>query len=434
MQQQIANPTCSSYSVDTMTGRKLLTLYSIHQSLHWFATGLLVPVMALLQLEKGLDLFQIGLTVAVYSATVMALELPTGGLADSIGRKRVYLYSLVAKTIAVTVVLFAQTFLLVLFGFLALGIARALSSGTMDAWFVDEFNRVEPDGNLQRALAIVGVFIPMGLGIGSIFGGILPDTLGRVLEQNRYLDLYSSNMLAMALIVIFQMLFTLLVIKDHHARETDGVSGFRKLPHILAASITYGVRNRIVLMLLVSTAALGFALSGLENFWQPQLKGILGGKFQTWLFGVLSAGYFLSASVGNLIVTPICRLFRNRYSTILFFSRIGMGVVWFVLALQTTMQGFAVFYIVVFLFNGVSTSPHAAIMNREIPSMKRSTLLSFESLVLQTGVVVGSVFMGYISKVQSISIAWYIGSVILLISSVFYLLIPKTSNPPSPEE
>ena len=259
----------------------------------------------------------------------------------------------------------------------------------------------------------------------------MPQTLGRVLDHSRYLDLYSSNLLAMVLFVGIQMIFTLLAIRDHHVPETDteGISGFHRLSHILGASITYGVKNRVVLLLLVSTAALGIALSGLENFWQPQLKGILAGEFKTWLFGVLSAGYFLSASVGNLIVTPICRLFDNRYAVILFASRICMGVIWFVLALQTTLQGFAVFYIVIFLFNGISTSPHAAIMNREIPSTKRSTLLSFESLVLQSGAVVGSIFMGFVSKVHSISFAWYIGSAILFLSSIFYLFVPSTGNP-----
>jgi MFS family permease len=414
-----------------MTGKKLLILYSAHQSLHWFAVGLLVPVIALLQLEKGLDLLQIGLTVAVYSGTVMALELPTGGLADSIGRKRVYLYSLIAKTAAIAVVLFARTFFPLLLGFLTLGIARALSSGTMDAWFVDEYNRVEPNGNLQRAFAVIGVFIPIGLGLGSVLGGVLPDVLGPVLDPIRYLDIYSPNLLAMGLFVVLQLTFTIAAIKDHHVPEADvaGAEGFRKLTRVLTTSITYGVRNRVVLMLLVSTAALGFALSGLENFWQPQLKDILGGTFQTWLFGVLSAGYFLSASIGNLVVTPICRLFGDRYAVILFASRICMGAIWFVLALQTTIRGFAVFYIVVFLFHGISTSPHSAIMNREIPSTKRSTLLSFESLILQSGAVVGSIFMGYLSRARTISLAWYIGSAILCTSSLFYLFVKFPGNP-----
>ena len=117
------------------------------------------------------------------------------------------------------------------------------------------------------------------------------------------------------------------------------------------------------------------------------------------------------------------------YPLILFVSRICMGIVWFVLALQTSVQGFAGFYTVVFLFHGLSTSPHSAIMNREIPDTKRSTLLSFESLVLQSGAVVGSVFMGHLAKTRSISLAWYIGSAILFTSSLFYLLIGSTGKP-----
>ena len=413
-----------------MTRKRLLLQYTIQQTLHWFTAGLIIPVIALLLLEKGLDLFQIGLSIAVLSGTVIALELPTGGLADSIGRKKVYLYSLLFNAIGIMVLLFASSFLTVLAGFIFLGAARALSSGSMDAWFVDEFHRIEPAGDLQRALAAVGVFVPLGVGAGSLIGGILPDTLGRVLARMRYLDVYSSNLLAMALLVVIQAIYTALAIKEHQRSQSgsEGESGLHKLPRILATSIAYGIKNRVVLILLASTAALGFAVSGLENFWQPQLKSIIAERFQTWLFGILSAGYFLSASIGSLIVTPVCRLFGKRYTGILFAARICMAAVWFVLALQKTIAGFSVFYIVIFLFNGLSTSPHATILNREIPAAKRSTLMSFESLTLQLGAVIGSIFMGYIAQRQSIAFAWYIGSVILFLSSIFYLLIPKANN------
>lgn len=310
-----------------MTHRRLLIIYSVHQTLHWFETGLIVPIFTLLQLEKGLNLFQIGLTVAVLSGTVIAFELPTGGLADSIGRKKVYIYSLLVKSIGIVVLLFARSFLFVIISFLFSGISRALSSGSMDAWFVDEFNRIKPKGNLQSSLATVGVFIPIGLGIGSIVGGILPDTIGKIAATVQYFDIYSSNLLAMALLLLIQLFYTGIIIEDHFnpSNESGAHAGFRNLPQVLTASIKYGIQNRIVLMLLISTAALGLALSGLENFWQPQLKWIIGENSKTWIFGLLSAGYFFSASVGNLIITPICRLLRNRYVEILFASRIFMG-------------------------------------------------------------------------------------------------------------
>ena len=61
--------------------RSPIAIFSVHQTLHWFLTGLIVPILALFQLEKGLNLLQIGINVAVYSGTVILFELPTGGLA-----------------------------------------------------------------------------------------------------------------------------------------------------------------------------------------------------------------------------------------------------------------------------------------------------------------------------------------------------------------
>ncbi|GAH25588.1 unnamed protein product, partial [marine sediment metagenome] len=48
--------------------------------------------------------------MAIYSGTVVILELPTGGLSDTIGRKKVYLISLMIKFGAAFVLLIAQDF------------------------------------------------------------------------------------------------------------------------------------------------------------------------------------------------------------------------------------------------------------------------------------------------------------------------------------
>ena len=58
-------------------------------ALRWFPTGLLIPVVMLLPLERGLTLSEIGLAAAAQGLFVLFLELPTGGLADSLGRKHV---------------------------------------------------------------------------------------------------------------------------------------------------------------------------------------------------------------------------------------------------------------------------------------------------------------------------------------------------------
>ena len=63
-----------------MGRRKLLFVFTFNQTIHWFIVGLMIPVIALFQMEKGLNLFQIGINMALYSAAVILFELPTGGL------------------------------------------------------------------------------------------------------------------------------------------------------------------------------------------------------------------------------------------------------------------------------------------------------------------------------------------------------------------
>jgi len=130
-----------------------------------------------------------------------------------------------------------------------------------------------------------------------------------------------------------------------------------------------------------------------------------------------------SGSLGNVLITPFCRLFKNNYSLVLFFLRLFMGALFFILALQINIAGFTVFYLALFLFNGMNNAPHATIFNEQIPSEKRPTLLSFESFFLQIGGLLGTLIMGYISHNFSITIAWFIGSAILILSCFTYLFL-----------
>lgn len=408
-----------------MNKQQLLKIFIINQTFHWFVFGLIVPVIALLQLEKGLNLFQIGISMAICSGTIVLLELPTGGLSDTIGRKKVYLISLMIKFGAAFVLLIAQDFQAIILGFLLWGMARAFSSGSMDAWFIDEFHLIDPKGNLQEALATVGIFIPIGLALGALLGGFLPMSLGRITNQIPRLGIYSSNLIAILFFVIIQYLLTskLIIEEIPPERKSGFISGFKLLPEVISTSIQYGIKNNIIFLLLLSTFALGVGFSGLETFWQPQVKNILGSDSQTWIFGALTAGYFFAGSLGNVLITPLCKLFKNNYSLVLFFLRFFMGVLFFILALQNKIAGFTIFYLTFFLYNGMSSAPHATIFNYQIPSEKRSTLLSFESLFLQIGGLLGALIMGYISNSFSITIAWFIGSAILVLSCFTYLFL-----------
>ncbi len=137
-----------------MTVRQLITRYSIQQAMHWGTVGLLFPVMVLLLQAKGLTLLQVGIGMATYSAMALLLELPTGGLADRLGRKRVYVFSLGLNWLGALCFFLADSPLTLLISAGLMGAARALSSGTLDAWFVERHRELHQAGDtsLQQAL------------------------------------------------------------------------------------------------------------------------------------------------------------------------------------------------------------------------------------------------------------------------------------------
>ncbi|SDX75704.1 MFS transporter [Paenibacillus sp. CF384] len=413
------------------SAQSLLFVYILNQSLHWFIIGLILPVSSLFMLDKGLNLQEIGLIFAVSSAAVLLLELPTGGLSDALGRKRVYLISLLFMLGAVLLVMVSWNLITLMIGYILFGIARALSSGSIDAWFVDEYNRLEPEGDLSSKLAKAGIFIPLAMGISALAGGWLPDLLGP-LTSDFGAGIYSINFIAMAVMILVQFLLTakLVVEQIHESRTMSMLSGFRQLPQLVTDSVQYGFKQIAVFLLLLTSLAWGFAFSGLETYWQPQVKNMLGPDSANWQFGLLTAGYFLSASAGSLLFTPLSKLMRMPVTVLLFGFRSALGILFLILAAQHGVAGFTVFYFILFMSNGIAGSPDMALFNQQLNENNRSTMQSLNSLFLQLGGMIGSFVHGFIAQYASISITWCVAGGVLIASAFLYLNVRENEKDP----
>jgi len=359
--------------------KKLRFLASWNMSFHWFTIGIIIPVMTLFLLDKGLNLAQVGIAFAAYGTATVLLELPTGGLADALGRKKVYIFSLLFQIAGAILILFVHSLPALMFCFVFQGVARSLSSGTMDAHFIDEFYKVDPQVNLQSELARIGIFVPLGLGFGSLLGGFLPMVAGRLSLSIINENPYASNYIVFIAALLIQLLTTTLFVQEERpeGRESGLAAGFAKVPEVVGTSIKYGLGHPVLLILLLATFAWGFSISGLEQLWQPQVRSITGEGTGSWIYGVLTTGYFLASSVGSLLSIPFCRIFGDRYPLALFVSRTLMGTLYFILAFQTGLIPFAFFYFTLFMFNGVQTSPESSLFNESVPSEKRSLSCPF---------------------------------------------------------
>jgi len=391
-----------------------------------------LPILSLFVIAKGMDYLELGLLMAIYSCVTAILELPTGGLADSVGKKRVYLASLCLSVMGALILLLSRNFAALALGFGILGFSRALSSGTMEAHFVDEILQVKPGADLQGIFAKVGAVVPLTLGLASLAGGALPALAARFLPARGVVNQYSLNYLAYIVMAGIQFAATCILVREEgrgtgrSPRATSGAA----LPRVLREAVAFASKDRSLVLVLLGGLAWGFSVSSLEQLWQPRVAELQGGGGSA-IFGILGAGYFAAASLGSVAASPFCRLFRERYGLVLGAARLFMGGGLLLLAGAGGLPAFAVLYLATFAANGLGSSPEAAILNAAVPAERRSTTLSLASLFVQTGGFAGSIFLGALAKRHSIGLAWTVAALVLALSSLLYFALPRGAGLPS---
>jgi MFS family permease len=127
--------------------------------------------------------------------------------------------------------------------------------------------------------------------------------------------------------------------------------------------------------------------------------------------------------LGNMLVTPVSNAMGKRYGLVAAIFHSLRGVILISLAVQTNIPLAVVLFWLVYLNMGAVNPLHSTLLNDQIPSEKRSSMLSIESLASYLGGAVGGIFLGYIAERLSISAAWIISGAGLVLSSLLYLKI-----------
>ena len=393
-------------------------------SLFWFAQALPVAIFVLFMQARGLDLLQVGFIFGAYTLTIALLEIPTGGLADTVGRRRVTLIA-VGVTLAAQLILFSAFSFWQFLAFAVLGGAgRALISGAPDAWFIDGLKRVDEEVDIQPPLAQAEVFSTMFLALGTLLSGFLPDWFAFLPETALFSPL-SVPILASALcFALLGGVVVALMREVRPERDPEDTAGITALPQLLREAFALSVESSTILLLLLASVATGVVTSGLETFWQPFFKSLLGEREgNTYLFGFIFAGSFALASLGSLSSIWLSRLFKKRYALVAAVAEVGQIGAIILLAFQTNVLIAAPLFWLAYFSRGAVSSPEATLLNNEVPSAKRSSMLSIRSLTFSLGGFLGSVALGYLADTFSIRMAWLVAGASLLVAVGCYLII-----------
>lgn len=387
-----------------------LKIYSVLYFLYFYLSGLLIPVLSLLLIDKGASLSNLSIILGLYAFTVVVLELPTGIMADVFGRKKTFCLSLVISTIGFIIILFGNGFGFMCLGIAFYGISKALASGSFDALFIDYYIENNGKEHLHNITSRLSVLEALGLSAGAVSGGFFPEITAQHFPA---LGMYDLNLIVrIALSVLVSAMAMIFIDETKKPENKERIS----IKQHVKNSSSLVVKNTTVVCIFISVFATGFFLSSLETYWQPHFISLLPSDDLMGLLGVMAFLYLAAATLGSIVSNKFIKKYKLNSKKLYLTMRLLISVFLVLTALQTHVYPFIGFYSVIYLMFGMANVPEGAILNGEVPSEIRASVLSVYSFILQIGGLTGSLLYSIIIKYVSIPIIWVLAASIIFVT------------------
>ncbi|WP_327235930.1 MFS transporter [Streptomyces sp. NBC_01317] len=413
------------------TARRRFVTVSV---LYWLPVGLTIAPLILLFTERGMALTAIAGFFAAHSLTAAALELPTGGLSDVIGRRTVLAAAGLLGLAAFTLQGLGTTAWVLALGMALMGAGRALSSGPAEAWYVDTVQAHSgPEAELRTGLARAGTATSAALAAGTLLGGGLPWLLGlgpglgpgpgpdlgaRLSEATSGLVLPLSvpPLLAAVLEIVF-VVYVLTALPEPPRPRATLRAVLRGIPVTVVDGLRLGGRDSVVRRILLSAGAAGAALAVLELLTPGRAAGLTGAaESGAVVFAGLACAGFVCSALGNHLAPLAARAAGGGERAVLL--SLGSGAAGLLLLGATAtgagpvaLVGGATGFGLVYLGLGAAGPNENDLLHRRVTGTGRATALSVQSLALQlvaalTGLVISALPRG--------PAAWLVGGGVLL--------------------
>ncbi|TXL61231.1 MFS transporter [Aeromicrobium terrae] len=406
----------------------LRTRFWLLTALRWLPTGLVVPVVALLPLQRGLTIAEMGAAAAMQGVVVLLLELPTGGLADSIGRKPVLLASAVFAVAAYSTAALAQVPLAFALAASLSGVFRALDSGPLNAWYVDAVHDTAAPEE-RRALVAAGLsgsasIVGLALGGGAAVSGALV-AWG---PFGRHAALTFPYVVAVALAVV-QIVAVVLLMHEHQPAVRPTLQGsLRGTPRAIREGIGLLVSSRVLRALVAVELFWGFGMVAFENMTPVRLAELVDGRAAAAsLMGPVVAVGWCASALGAAAVPWLLRRWSPVAASVTL--RVVQGGTVVAMGLAWGAVGLVAGYVANYVVHSAAGAIYETLLHEQVTNEHRATVLSLASMAMHPAASFGSVVLGLIATGVSPSAALMVGGVVLALAAPLFLVRPKAVRP-----
>jgi MFS family permease len=403
---------------------KVIRNYLVLTGIFTLSASLIWGINTLFLLDAGLSIFEVFLANAAFTAAMALFEVPTGVVADTVGRRASFLLSeatLAVGTLAyVGVAEIEGGLLLFCLAGVILGLGYTFYSGAVEAWVVDALRASGYTKDLDPVFARAYTVSSIAMIIGTIGGGLL----GQLDLSLPYVARAVLVMIAFGVgyRTMFDVGFT------PRALHLHGIVG--EMRKVGRAGITYGWRSPAIrLLVMESFLVMGF-FSWAWYAWQPYFLDLYG-EDSVWLSGLIASLFALAGIAGNTLVKRLARPGRRRTTLMLWTGIITSSTMVATGAIQSFWITVPIFLVGAVAF-GVQQPVRQTYLHASIPTSERATLVSFDSLLGSLGAVGGQTGLGYLSQERSIPAGFVIGGLTTFLTIPLFTRL-RTLNEPADE-
>jgi len=384
----------------------------------WLPVGLTLGLTVLLPLERGLSLAQVGGLMALAGFVSLALELPTGGLADTLGRRPLLL---VAAAIAVTstlLFLLADSAALFAVALVLQGVFRALDSGPLESWYVDAVHTVDPGSPIDRGLSRAGAVLGVSIAGGALVGGLL--------VAWHPVAAWSALVLPFAVSIAAQLVHLVLtaslVREPRRMRMRVGgtIAPEDRAGAVIAAALRL-LRESSVLRWLVAVEVFwAVAMIAFETLTPVRLAELVGGEQQAGaLFGPAAAAAWALFAVGSALAGLASR--RLGVAATAMIARALNGLFVIAMGVVAGAVGLVVGFWLAYLTHGANGPMHNTLLHRQSGAKTRTLVLSVNSMVSAGACSIALLVLLPLAEAASPAIAFVAAGAFSLIGVACYL-------------
>jgi MFS family permease len=394
----------------TRTPQAIVRIYLVLMLGNTLAASLIWGINTIFLLDAGLSNLEAFSANAFFTLGMVLFEVPTGVVADTIGRRASYLLG--------TVTLSLTTLIYVLLWYLhapfwqwaissvLIGLGFTFFSGAVEAWLVDALTTSGYTGELEPVFGRGQVVSGVAMLVGSLAGGFIAQ------QTNLGVPFLIRAGILIAMFVVALWLMHDIGFTPRRTRHP-----WREMTRVLRDSIDHGWRRPAVKWLMLEaffTGGVGFyAFYAL----QPYLLELYGDPEAYQIAGLVAAIVAGAQILGGLAAPWIRRLFRRRTSALIA-TTIGSVAALVAIGITDVFVAAIGFIVVWALLYAAELPIRQAYLNGLIPSEQRATILSFDSLVGSAGGVWSQPLLGRSADV------WGYGASFVLSAGISVLAIP----------